>query len=446
MRCLLGLLALFGVSLAVGVHAQTDTSKCATVTVTRATYADIAALQKDADCFGAAVTADKAAADALDAAAAKARSSQLYRLKKIEELKANPPLASEPDIPDNFTTAAHIKQSTAGYMPSKSPDEVGAFRFTCLGGHLAYDDPEVLPGQPGKSHLHQFVGNTGTNAFSTYKSLRASGGSTCERSTSEALNRSAYWMPAMLNGVGMVIPADWMNTYYKQLPADDPKCTQTTDPSVKGACVPLPNGLQLLGGFDFATMTGGPTDTRSRDYWSMGFDCHSKVNGSEGPSLTGFKHSIAEIVATGKCPPGSWLRAAITLPQCWDGKTVTSADHRSHANYPPQSLCDGKHLYRFPEIAMQVFFTVDEHLATWRLSSDDMAAQMMGHPVVAGSTLHADYIEAWSPVAKALWEKNCIDGHLSCSAGQLGDGREIVGMQQQGAFPVRPPIPVPARP
>jgi hypothetical protein len=37
-------------------------------------------------------------------------------------------------------------------------------RTACQFSHMAFDDPIVYPGQPGKSHLHVFFGNTGTNA------------------------------------------------------------------------------------------------------------------------------------------------------------------------------------------------------------------------------------------------------------------------------------------
>ena len=53
------------------------------------------------------------------------------------------------------------------------PDTVGAFRFICGPSHEAYDDPVVFPGQPGKSHLHQFWGNSQANGNSTYESLRS---------------------------------------------------------------------------------------------------------------------------------------------------------------------------------------------------------------------------------------------------------------------------------
>jgi len=94
--------------------------------------------------------------------------------------------------------------------------------------------------------------------------------------------------------------------------------------------------------------------------------------------------------------------------------------------------CPADHPYMIPEIAVQAFFSVDDNFfaGKWHLSSDEMAP---GAP--AGTTLHMDYWEAWSPTVKAIWETNCLDGHLTCSAGNVGDSREVKGMQQSGAFP-----------
>ncbi len=75
-----------------------------------------------------------------------------------------------------------------------------------------------MPGQPGKAHLHQFVGNTGTNANSTYATLRTSGQSTCQNANGGPVNRSAYWFPAMLNGIGGVVKPDYWHLYYKRDP------------------------------------------------------------------------------------------------------------------------------------------------------------------------------------------------------------------------------------
>ena len=342
-------------------------------------------------------------------------------------------LRGEADIADNFDVSQWLE---AGEGPHASPDEVGAFRFTCAAGHLAKDDPIVYPGQPGKSHLHQFFGNTDTNASSNYQSLRTTGGSTCTRSTGTSPQRTAYWMPAMLDGAGNAVKPDWINTYYKQLPANDPNCAVTLDPTVTGKCVAIPNGIRFILGYNMATGTGGPADTNSRDYWAMGFDCASKASNG-GTSYTGVQHTIADILATGKCPAGEWLRVFIAFPQCWDGKNLDTPDHRSHIVMPPQSICPGDHPYKVPEVAISAFFTTDAKFLAgkWHLSSDEM---MPG--AVAGSTLHMDYWEAWSPTVKALWQANCIDGHLSCSNGNVGDGRQIKGMSGTPANHVLVPL------
>ncbi|WP_308517994.1 DUF1996 domain-containing protein [Sphingomonas flavescens] len=343
-------------------------------------------------------------------------------------------LLGEIGVDDNFDLTGWLEP---GEPPVASPDEVGAFRFNCLAGHVAKDDPIVYPGRPGASHIHQFFGNTDTDANSNYQSLRTKGGSTCTRSTGTSPQRSAYWMPAMLDGAGNVVKADWMNTYYKQLPANDPNCAVTMDPAVTGRCIGMPNGIRFILGYNMQTMSGGPADTKSRDWWAMGFDCVAKPTG--GDSFTGIKHTIKEIVDSGKCPAGAWLRVFVAFPQCWDGKNLDTPDHRSHIVMPPQSICPGDHPYRIPEIAVSAFFTVDENFfqGKWHLASDEM---MPG--AVAGSTLHMDYWEAWSPTFKGLWQRNCIDGHLTCSIGNVGDGRKIKGMGFDGPPPEHVLLPV----
>lgn len=341
------------------------------------------------------------------------------------------------DIADNFDITPWLIASEE--VPGTEPDPIGAFRFTCLGGHLSHDDPIVYPGQPGKSHLHQFFGNTLTDANSTYNSLRTTGGSTCTRSTSVSVQRSAYWMPAVLDGAGNAVKADWMNTYYKAMPANNSGCG-APDATHIGYCIPIPNGIRFIQGYNMANGLGGPasTDTSaSSDYWKMGFDC--VVTDGTGASYTGVKHTIADIVATGKCPVGAWLRVFVTFPDCWDGVHLDTADHRSHMAYASGALiqnfklaCPADHPYNIPEIALQAFFRTDANFANgkWHLSSDEMVAG-----VLPGTTLHADYWEAWSNTVKNIWQTNCINGHLSCSAGDLGNGQEAKGMQQVGSFP-----------
>ena len=97
--------------------------------------------------------------------------------------------------------------------PSASGDGTGAFRTVCDFSHMAFDDPIVYPGQPGKSHLHAFFGNTGTNANSTAASIANTGNSTCRGGT---INRSGYWVPAMIDTLdGTPVAPLSLIVYYK---------------------------------------------------------------------------------------------------------------------------------------------------------------------------------------------------------------------------------------
>jgi hypothetical protein len=342
----------------------------------------------------------------------------------------------ENDIADNFTTSTTLTP-TIETVPA-SLDPAGAFRFTCLAGDLKKDDPIVYPGQPGKSHLHQFFGNTLTDANSTYTSLRTTGGSTCTRTTGVSGQRTAYWMPAMLDGAGNAVKADLLLSYYKALPASSPDCGPP-DATHIGICIPLPNGIRYVQGYNMGSGVGGPATTDSSagsDAWRMGYDC--VVTDGSGVSYTGTQHTIAAIVATGKCPIGAWLRVFITLPDCWDGVHLDTADHRSHmavatgAGVNGRRACPADHPYNIPEVAEQAYFRTDANFAAglWRLSSDEMVPG-----VAAGTTLHFDYWEAWSPVVKNLWQTGCINGHFSCNVGETGTGQTVVGMSQVGPWP-----------
>lgn len=350
-------------------------------------------------------------------------------------------LLGEAAIADNFDVNNWLAPSPPA---DTSPDPVGAFRFTCLPGHLSKNDPIVYPGQKGASHLHQFFGNTDTDESSTYASLRTKGGSTCTRSTGESPQRSAYWAPAMLDGVGNAVKPDIISTYYKAIPNTNPACG-LPDATHLGYCTALPNGLRFIFGYNMRDGSGGPTDINSADQWTMGFDCVARTD--MGLSRTGNKHSIAEIVASGKCEVGDYLRAYLIVPDCWDGKNLDSPDHRSHMSYAGGALIEGKracmpsHPYMIPEIMVQLFYTVDENFVSgkWRLASDDA---MGVPPAQYGKTWHADYWEAWSPTIKALWESGCINRHLTCSIGQLGNGMLIKGMQNDGVLPTQAKVPL----
>ncbi len=343
---------------------------------------------------------------------------------------ASPTLGGLSAIASEFTPSLsyHLTGGTGLIPPSAAPDVVGAFRFICTAGQVKADDPIVYPGQPGASHLHQFYGNTTTDANSTFTNQRAGGTSTCNGGA-YAANRSAYWMPAMLNGLGYVVRPDYVAIYYKRRPASDPKCSLTSgDPKAEGNCVAIPNGLRFIFGYDMLT---GKAPTG--ELW---FNC-------DGPTaVPGHYNTLAQAFAN--CPAGNRLGAVIKAPQCWDGKNLDSPNHRDHVAYEQYGTwgyprCDAAHSYVIPGFQLSAWYSIlpGDDTSKWSLSSDAM------HPdLPKGTTFHADYFEAWDPAVKAMWTANCIDKMLNCSAGVLGEGHTLNNAAVQGnANPRLVPVP-----
>jgi hypothetical protein len=319
-------------------------------------------------------------------------------------------------VPSNFDINSTL-MSTA--LPASAyPDTVGAFRFICGAGQITNDDPIMYPGQPGKSHLHQFYGNIAANANSTYTSLRSAGDSTCNWiGNGTAANRSAYWMPAMLDGKGNVVRPDYVSIYYKQRPQSDPVVSDPSNPRYLGRAVPLPNGLRYIFGWD-------PTGVNQIKTGGAWFNC-------QGPSATP-GHYATLTTALANCPAGNQVGAVIQAPECWDGKNLDSPDHRSHVAYASYGTwgylkCPSTHPYNIPSFTMGAWYTVaaGDTTSLWELSSDHMAP---GQP--KGHTFHADFFMAWDPSVHDMWWQNCINKLLNCSAGVLGNGKQLKGAAQ----------------
>ncbi|MEP3224700.1 MAG: DUF1996 domain-containing protein [Parasphingorhabdus sp.] len=324
-----------------------------------------------------------------------------------------------PSIPSNFDVEEeYVPGWGHGKVPkSAEPDVVGAFRFLCSPGQLSYDDPIVYPGEPGKSHLHQFFGNTLADAHSTYETLRTTGDSTCNN----RLNRSAYWMPAMMNGRGQVVKPHHFGVYYKRLPASSAGCKAQGE-GVKQTCVAIPRGLRFIFGHDMLNKSGKKT---GNGY----FNC-------KGPTAKPGKYP--DIVTAAKnCPPGNQLGALINAPNCWDGRNLDSEDHRKHVSYRVRgsdgiARCPKSHPYHIPTFTLSAWYETDETLdgsgewdpdnPSWHLSSDYMPGMKPAKP---GTTFHTDWFGAWDDEALALWTEHCINRKLNCSGGELGNGQQL---------------------
>jgi hypothetical protein len=257
---------------------------------------------------------------------------------------------------------------------------------------MAFDDPIVYPGQPGRSHLHVFFGNTGTNANSTADSLANTGNSTCLGGT---INRTAYWAPAMIDTKdGTPVVPSMLAVYYKTgYTGVDPKSVQ-----------PMPAGLRMIAGnaANKATVQWGPVT----------FSCIDAATGNGA--------NLYNIPTT--CAVGNTIWARVVFPQCWDGINLDSPDHKSHMAYPSGG-CPSTHPVAVPEITISVLYEVTDASAParWRLASDNYDPSLPG-----GYSSHADWFNGWKPEFMESFVRNCDQPAVDCHAHLLGNGEQML--------------------
>lgn len=300
-----------------------------------------------------------------------------------------------------FTTQANVPSGqlnlNALTIPAGRPDNgpqngEGQFRIACQYSHFSYDDPIVFPGQPGQSHLHMFFGNTNTNAFSTTDSLVNSGGGTCDGFEA---NRTAYWVPALLDGSQKAIVPKEIIVYYKsKYPAETSA---------------MPQGLKLVGGNPKAeTFNPGP-------------DLHWSCGGSSD------EYNISNHIPD--CG-GDTIKAVIEFPNCWDGKNLDSPDHRSHVTTSNDAPCPAGYPVRFPQISILLYFAGTSSVNGWHLSSDNFK----GFNTAPGSTLHADWFGGWNNEVMDMWTSGCINAVRDCSYGQTGTDRQLAPISETQTY------------
>lgn len=354
--------------------------------------------------------------------------------------------ASITPIADNFTTSLGFNSQVKTWHytgPGDSTERGGAFRFGCSIAGYANKDPIVYPGPQGSPHLHAFYGNTGVVRSGRswgYSDFRTKGSSTCADATDplHPINRTGYWIPAMLDGLGHVKRERSIVVYYKG--PSDPTLDYTGNTSTEGDpatycaerspttnCPNIPTGLQMTFGYKSSDGTCGPSDTvtacgqRFRD--AETYSCWEGTSGEGGPAETTRYHTLKELMDSHECVLGQQLHLGLDFPYCWDTFNVDSPNHRDHIIYGTPN-CPADHPAQLPVASVQAFYTVDQAFldSKWREASDEMAPCFT--TAGAGCTLHGDYREAWSPPVRADWFHNCIASHNSGS-GEMCDTRKL---------------------
>jgi len=238
-----------------------------------------------------------------------------------------------------------------------------SFSVECASSHVSNDDPIVFPGQAGAAHRHEFFGARSTDATSTTASLVRS------RTTCAAPHdTAAYWVPT-LEVRGQLVRGH-MTAYYQRA-------------GKRRAAAP-PRGLRMIAG-DMHAME--PQSTRVTSWQCVG------------------RGRLAQHDTLPACGVGERLAAWVKFPDCWNGRTLDSADHRSHVAYATRSACPPTHPVAIMRVATLVTWPVRPQRADMvRLAGDRLDPTGM----------HGDFWNAWHQPTLQQLRWDCIELANAC--------------------------------
>ncbi len=245
-----------------------------------------------------------------------------------------------------------------------------SFRVVCASSHVSNDDPIVFPGQPGAAHRHEFFGARSTDAASTTDSLA--------RSTTSCASRrdtAAYWVPT-LEVRGRLVRGT-MTAYYQRA-------------GKRQAAAP-PRGLRMIAGNLRAT---SPQSMRVTSWQCVG------------------RNRMTQFHELPACRTGERLGAWVRFPDCWDGRHLDSANHKSHMAYAPigganRGACPPTHPVAIMRVAT---------LVTWPVRPQSPAIVRLAGDMLDPVGMHGDFWNAWHmPTLRQLrWD--CIELAAPCGA------------------------------
>lgn len=243
----------------------------------------------------------------------------------------------------------------------------GSFQVACRSSHANFDDPIVYPGKPGAAHHHDFFGNTTTDAHSTRANL-AGKPTTCSRPGDKA----AYWTPSLYND-GKRVKPDRLIAYYRTTRIKDVETIKA-----------FPRGLRMIAG-DHMASAARPQSTRY-----VNWKCGDGLDGTATPPA--------------RC--GDLLRLRVEFPNCWDGRNLDSANHKSHMTYAPSSGrgCPSSHPIAVPSLHLNFYWKVRGPLRNVELSSGGV------------HSAHADFFNSWRQKAQKRLVRQCLNRSMVCGS------------------------------
>jgi len=263
------------------------------------------------------------------------------------------------------SVAVHAEESAA---------DDGGWLLKCPYSHSLADDPIVFFDEPEASHLHDFFGNTTTEARSTYDSMTADPSTTtCPSRTGDT---SAYWTPALFKDGVKIDPAGRgvrEQFYYR-------KNNLRPETPIRS----FPPNFRMIAGNGHA-MSEAENPYLGREIY---YGCSDN---SESGKPT----------APLDCPTGI-ISLHVGFPNCWDGVNIDSPDHKSHVVYPSRGVCPDDHPVALPRLIIRIEFPVGTDSSGITLSSG------------AYYTAHADFWNTWQQDMLEAFVDECLNTNTDC--------------------------------
>ena len=258
-----------------------------------------------------------------------------------------------------------------------------SFRVTCFPRGMAQNDPIVFAGQAGKSHMHSFYGAKGVDQNTTVDSLLAQQSSQCG-SNFDTVDLSAYWIPTLYkDGQAMHVESGsyQLQAYYQRAGGASGKPVDQA----------FPRGLKMIAGDMRATT---PQNNVTYVCAKTNDTGQQRGGGHEFMSCAGDESIVAKLV----------------FPDCWDGRKLDTADHKSHMAYSGGGECPSSHPVKLPQLTFEAWY--------YGLNGP---ASSLSWASGGAYTFHGDVISAWDTRAFANLVNQCINVAFDCNPLMYGN-------------------------
>ncbi|GGR08003.1 DUF1996 domain-containing protein [Streptomyces netropsis] len=284
---------------------------------------------------------------------------------------------------------ADIRTAPAGpgAPAARRGGSTGTFASVCgrnENGHFNPDNVIVTPGvRNGAHHMHDYVGNKSTDAFSTDNSLAAAG-TTCTNG-----DKSSHYWPVLRVLDGKVAPDanapggghdGNMGTVLR--PAS---VTLQFRGNPVTKVTAMPRFLRVITG-DAKALTNGVANANAS--WSCA--------GFENRQLKD-KYPI--------CPNGAQVVRTFAFQNCWDGRNTDSANHRTHVAFARADGSCPRGFKAIPQLVQRITYDVPAGVPF----AVDSFPEQLHKPV----TDHGDFINVMSDALMAR-ATACINGGRTC--------------------------------